>query len=79
MSAGYRFDSWLFDRSISSYLLIVFTGIGLIIGLTAYSGVIKSSPTLHVEEIDGHEYIIYHGYKQGGVVHSESCPCRTAK
>ena len=27
-------------------------------------------------EIEGHEYILFNGYRKGGIIHSESCPCR---
>ena len=27
-------------------------------------------------EIEGHEYILFNGYRKGGITHSESCPCR---
>ena len=27
-------------------------------------------------EIEGHEYIIFDGFRKGGIIHSESCPCR---
>ena len=27
-------------------------------------------------EIEGHQYIIYSGSYKGGIVHSESCPCK---
>lgn len=38
--------------------------------------------TLSVEEsiktieFDGHQYLIYDGYKAGSMCHSESCPCK---
>ena len=27
-------------------------------------------------EIEGHDYIIFDGYRKGGIIHSESCPCK---
>lgn len=27
-------------------------------------------------EIEGHDYIIFKGYQRGGIIHSESCPCK---
>ena len=27
-------------------------------------------------EIEGHEYIIFDGNSKGGIIHSESCPCK---
>ena len=26
--------------------------------------------------IEGHDYIVFDGYRKGGIVHSESCPCK---
>lgn len=31
---------------------------------------------IYVEEVRGHEYVIYDGYNKGGIVHAESCPCK---
>lgn len=37
----------------------------------------KSASTfIYSIEIEGHEYIIFDGMRKGGIVHSESCPCR---
>ena len=30
-------------------------------------------------EIEGHDYIVFDGYRKGGIVHSESCPCKKEK
>ena len=27
-------------------------------------------------EIEGHDYIVFNGYRKGGITHSESCPCK---
>ena len=27
-------------------------------------------------EIEGHDYILFNGYRKGGIVHSASCPCK---
>ena len=27
-------------------------------------------------EIEGHDYIIFDSYQKGGIIHSESCPCK---
>lgn len=32
---------------------------------------------IYVETVKGHDYIIFDGYYKGGIVHAESCPCRT--
>ena len=29
---------------------------------------------IYTVNIKGHEYVVYEGWKQGGIVHSESCP-----
>lgn len=26
--------------------------------------------------IEGHDYIVFDGYNKGGIIHSESCPCK---
>ena len=37
----------------------------------------KSASTfIYSIEIEGHEYIIFDGAYKGGIVHSESCPCK---
>ena len=39
-----------------------------------------SNPTIGVIiysiEIEGHDYIVFNGYRKGGITHSESCPCK---
>lgn len=32
--------------------------------------------SIYSMEIEGHEYIIFDGYYKGGIIHSESCPCK---
>lgn len=34
------------------------------------------STCIYSIEIEGHEYIIFDGAYKGGIVHSESCPCK---
>ena len=34
------------------------------------------STSIYSIEIEGHEYIIFDGVRKGGIIHSESCPCR---
>ena len=29
-----------------------------------------------VVEIEGHKYVLLHGYKMGGIVHAASCECK---
>lgn len=37
----------------------------------------KSATTfIYSIEIEGHEYIIFDGMRKGGIIHSESCPCK---
>lgn len=31
---------------------------------------------LFVDSVRGHEYIIYDGYKSGGIIHAEHCQCK---
>ena len=33
--------------------------------------------TTKVVKIEGHRYILMDGHRSGGIVHAESCPCRT--
>jgi hypothetical protein len=32
--------------------------------------------TLRLIKFQGHDYVVMDGYKQGGICHSESCPCK---
>lgn len=37
----------------------------------------KSASTyIYSIEIEGHEYIIFEGFRKGGIIHSESCTCK---
>lgn len=36
----------------------------------------SASTVIYSIEIEGHEYIIFEGLRKGGIIHSESCPCR---
>ena len=38
--------------------------------------IVGSADEIYIVEIEGHKYVIYDGYKQGGIVHAESCPCK---
>ena len=38
---------------------------------------ISSTAEIRVIKIQGHDYLIYDGFKQGGICHSESCPCKS--
>jgi hypothetical protein len=31
---------------------------------------------LRLIKFQGHDYVVMDGYKQGGICHSESCPCK---
>jgi hypothetical protein len=31
---------------------------------------------LYLFEIEGHQYIIYDGIYNGGIIHAEHCPCK---
>ena len=32
---------------------------------------------IRIVKVQGHDYIVLDGYKQGGICHSESCPCKS--
>lgn len=34
------------------------------------------STRIYSIRIEGHEYIVFDGTSKGGIIHSESCPCR---
>lgn len=34
---------------------------------------------LSAVEIEGHIYLIFHGYNKGGIIHAEHCPCKRGK
>lgn len=34
---------------------------------------------IFVETVRGHDYIIFDGYCKGGIVHAESCSCKSKK
>jgi uncharacterized lipoprotein YajG len=36
-----------------------------------------TSMSLIIVNLKGHEYVVMDGYKQGGICHAESCPCRS--
>ena len=38
--------------------------------------IVGSVDEIYIVEIEGHKYVIYDGYYQGGIVHAESCPCK---
>ena len=38
--------------------------------------IVGSTDEIYIVEIEGHKYVIYDGYRQGGIVHAESCPCK---
>ncbi|MBR7054144.1 MAG: hypothetical protein IKI26_05205 [Prevotella sp.] len=37
----------------------------------------SSSSEVYTVIVDGHKYVIYDGYYQGGIVHAESCGCKS--
>lgn len=39
----------------------------------------KGTNEIFVTTIRGHEYVIYDGYNKGGIVHAESCSCKSKK
>ena len=34
---------------------------------------------VYIDTLRGHEYIIYDGYKSGGIIHAEHCQCKGGK
>ena len=38
---------------------------------------INVDESVRVITIEGHAYMVYDGYKSGGICHSESCPCKS--
>lgn len=32
---------------------------------------------IRIVKVQSHDYIVLDGYKQGGICHSESCPCKS--
>lgn len=36
----------------------------------------SASTCIYAIEIEGHEYIVFDGFRKGGIVHSESCTCK---
>ncbi len=38
-----------------------------------------SCDAVYTVTVEGHKYVIYDGYHQGGIVHAESCPCKGGK
>lgn len=36
----------------------------------------SSSAIIYSISIEGHEYIVFDGAYKGGIIHSESCPCK---
>ena len=62
------------------YLLLL--ALPLIVGCEAQSEekdgrkIVGLTDEIYTVEVEGHKYIIYDGYNQGGIVHAESCPCK---
>lgn len=40
---------------------------------------VNTTDEIYTVEIEGHKYVIYDGYYQGGIVHAESCQCKERK
>lgn len=38
--------------------------------------IVGSTDEIYIVEVEGHKYVIYDGYNQGGIIHAESCPCK---
>lgn len=38
--------------------------------------IVGISDEIYIVEVEGHKYVIYDGYNQGGIIHAESCSCK---
>ena len=38
--------------------------------------IVGLSDEIYIVEVEGHKYVIFDGYYQGGIVHAESCSCK---
>ena len=55
---------------------LVITGCG---GERSNQVSISNSDAVYTVTVEGHDYVIYDGYHQGGIVHAESCWCKVGK
>ena len=60
-------------------IIILFLAILLFIGcgVKRENQVKTSSSEVYTVIVDSHKYVIYDGYHQGGIVHAESCGCKS--
>lgn len=65
------------------YLLLL--ALPLIVGCGSLSKekkdrkIVGFSDEIYIVDVEGHKYVIYDGYYQGGIVHAESCWCKETK
>jgi hypothetical protein len=45
--------------------------------ITVQAQMAGTSISLIIVKLKGHEYVVMDGYKQGGICHAESCPCKS--
>lgn len=38
--------------------------------------IVGNTDEIYIVEVEGHKYVIYDGYNQGGIIHAESCSCK---
>lgn len=39
----------------------------------------NGADSVYIVTVEGHKYVIYDGYHQGGIVHAENCECKSGK
>lgn len=70
------------DATLAIALALCLAGCGVDVNSTSTPSTeryFKKSATTFIYsiEIEGHEYIIFDGMRKGGIIHSESCPCKS--
>lgn len=76
-------------HTLINYALIIASAL-LLLGCEEHSDSASTQPNrkvlgmffdacIYSFEIEGHEYIIFSGNRKGGIIHSESCPCKQEK
>lgn len=70
------------DATLAIALALCLAGCGVDVNSTSTPSTeryFKKSATTFIYsiEIEGHEYIIFDGMRKGGIIHSESRPCKS--
>lgn len=70
-------------------ILICLAALGLVGCVSIETEKIKATETTKIKyyrkdhtfiysiEVEGHLYIVFNGYHEGGIIHAEHCPCKT--